>query len=382
MPLLSLTLDAAGEGIALYFAWLEHYTKGLVLPAVLGVLLFFYQRYWADGGLANWPTIAYSVFLAIWTSAFGKTWRRRQARIAFEWGLLGHEAVGDDGTTGDSSPALEPVRPQHRGRLVINPATGHVERKESMAAQMVRFMIITVPVMALCVAVAVCYMALVERLSQALAVELRELPPGVAHYATALAAGNATAAFQPLGTEAAPCDAEACPAAAPVVDLASTSDGGETWWLWRALQLVMRSVVEGQRVVPVEDAAAFLGVPVANITLRHEGYGDALVLPRTHLRHLLVTPQQQSSAVDMGIVGKAVAVVGSLWPANIALRILGLLPTILFAVGIPALDAVNTRVAQCVALHHAAAGVHRAPVLCRHCVVLCFCVHTQARERC
>ena len=97
---LSLPLDRIegyfGSGAALYFAWLRCYTKALIVPGLLGLILQL--AVWSDGQfpgsvnvLQGW-LIAYCVFCALWSSLFMLDWKRRQHKLQYRWGLDNVEA--------------------------------------------------------------------------------------------------------------------------------------------------------------------------------------------------------------------------------------------------------------------------------------------------
>ena len=112
-----------GEKIAFYFAWAGFYTEALKLPAIFGIAtmgygLYLYANTTEDATdvcknnqtmcpvcetcepyklstacdmyrvsliFDNATTIAFSIFMAVWSTIFVDTWKRRQARLAFEW---------------------------------------------------------------------------------------------------------------------------------------------------------------------------------------------------------------------------------------------------------------------------------------------------------
>jgi len=120
----------AGEKVALYFAFLGHYTFSLVLPAFLGTILFIHQLIQLQdrtGGmdligpgaseiipelqdvtLTNGTVVqelgyrtelytevveapAFAFFISLWATVFIETWKRRQSRLAMEWGMSDFE---------------------------------------------------------------------------------------------------------------------------------------------------------------------------------------------------------------------------------------------------------------------------------------------------
>lgn len=122
-----------GEKIGLYFAWLGFYTEMLLFAAVVGVLcfsygLFTYEEnewskdicnetiggnivmcplcdkkcgYWKLSKICNssWQshlfdnvgTVFFAIFMGIWVTLFLEFWKRRQARLEYDWDLVDFE---------------------------------------------------------------------------------------------------------------------------------------------------------------------------------------------------------------------------------------------------------------------------------------------------
>eukprot|EP01119_Soliformovum_irregulare_P021006 TRINITY_DN688_c0_g1_i1.p1 TRINITY_DN688_c0_g1~~TRINITY_DN688_c0_g1_i1.p1 ORF type:complete len:694 (+),score=219.85 TRINITY_DN688_c0_g1_i1:123-2204(+) len=88
-----------GEYITMYFAWLQHYTRWLVIPAIPGVILGIVGFIL---GFDN-PTVPfYSFFIAIWATIYLESWKRRNSTIVSEWGVT-------------DTKSQERVRPSFRG---------------------------------------------------------------------------------------------------------------------------------------------------------------------------------------------------------------------------------------------------------------------------
>ena len=90
---LSQPLDAIaeyfGENVAFYFAWVQFYTKWLILPSIAGFWLFVLQ---IQSGSIDHPLLPfYSLFMAVWATFFLVFWRRRKHELAYRWGVLFHE---------------------------------------------------------------------------------------------------------------------------------------------------------------------------------------------------------------------------------------------------------------------------------------------------
>ncbi|EDS32557.1 conserved hypothetical protein [Culex quinquefasciatus] len=112
-----------GVKVALYFAWLGHYTCALCVPAVLGTIL--YAGLWGRGQTAqDIGHVIFSLFNVAWASLYLEAWRRYSVELAFRWGTL-------------STPPelLEPPRPLYKGPLEESPVTGRLEPRETPAWQ-------------------------------------------------------------------------------------------------------------------------------------------------------------------------------------------------------------------------------------------------------
>ncbi|XP_044050225.1 anoctamin-5b isoform X2 [Siniperca chuatsi] len=130
---LNLIRKYYGEKIGIYFAWLGFYTEMLFFAAVMGLICFIYGVLSYDdnisskeicdadiGGsivmcplcdkkcpfwklnstcLSSWQshlfdnegTIFFAIFMGIWVTLFLEFWKRRQARLEYEWDLVDFE---------------------------------------------------------------------------------------------------------------------------------------------------------------------------------------------------------------------------------------------------------------------------------------------------
>uniref|UniRef100_A0A673CFY9 Anoctamin n=1 Tax=Sphaeramia orbicularis TaxID=375764 RepID=A0A673CFY9_9TELE len=130
---LSLYRKYYGEKIGIYFAWLGFYTEMLLFAAVVGTLCFVYGLltydenewskeicrediggkivmcplcdkkcgYWKLNSTCNssWQshlfdnvgTVFFAIFMGIWVTLFLEFWKRRQARLEYEWDLVDFE---------------------------------------------------------------------------------------------------------------------------------------------------------------------------------------------------------------------------------------------------------------------------------------------------
>ncbi|RHZ29008.1 hypothetical protein DYB37_002747 [Aphanomyces astaci] len=75
--------DYCGVEVGFYVAFLEHYTRWLVYPAVVGALVYLYQLQY---GLHNFATAFYALSVTTWAAAFVEAWKRRESELAWLWG--------------------------------------------------------------------------------------------------------------------------------------------------------------------------------------------------------------------------------------------------------------------------------------------------------
>ncbi|XP_063737295.1 anoctamin-5b isoform X1 [Eleginops maclovinus] len=130
---LNLIRKYYGEKIGIYFAWLGFYTEMLFLAAVMGVICFTYGvlsyednrsskeicdpeiggsivmcplcdkkcpfwklnstcfSSWQSHLFDNEGTVFFAIFMGIWVTLFLEFWKRRQARLEYEWDLVDFE---------------------------------------------------------------------------------------------------------------------------------------------------------------------------------------------------------------------------------------------------------------------------------------------------
>ncbi|CAM9723991.1 unnamed protein product [Chrysoparadoxa australica] len=117
-----------GSGIAFYFAWMQHFTVWLRLPAVAGLALYA-RRVLAGDSVDDDPYVPfYSLTVILWGAAFQIGWRRTSALTAWRWGTLLDDGIDD-------------VRPEFQGELRISPVTGKLERHFPRAQRLPRYFV-------------------------------------------------------------------------------------------------------------------------------------------------------------------------------------------------------------------------------------------------
>lgn len=102
--------DYFGEKVGLYFVWLGHYTTWLISAAVMGFIAWIVVA--ADNNNPNTSFMPYfSVFIAIWSSFYIESWKRKEKTTAMKWGMWGFE---------DS----QQVRAEFTGTEIMSPVDG------------------------------------------------------------------------------------------------------------------------------------------------------------------------------------------------------------------------------------------------------------------
>jgi len=77
-----------GESVAVYFAWLGHYTKWLIYSTIVGIIIFIIQE---TVGRDKGAEIVFAIFLAFWATLFLESWKRRNSELALKWNMLDYE---------------------------------------------------------------------------------------------------------------------------------------------------------------------------------------------------------------------------------------------------------------------------------------------------
>lgn len=151
-----------GEKLAFYFSWLGFYTTWLVLPSIVGLIVFIYGcitvafdqptndicndrngsgslimcplcdnsycKFWSLRSsclyskitylVDNPATIFFSIFMAVWTVLFIEFWKREQTRLQFEWDVIGF---------GKGNEMIRPEFELKVNEKRTNPITGETE---------------------------------------------------------------------------------------------------------------------------------------------------------------------------------------------------------------------------------------------------------------
>jgi hypothetical protein len=79
-----------GEKIAFYFAYQAFYTRCLVVPSFLGLIVFIVQM---RVELDHLLCLPYSVCIMVWACFVLVFWRQRASELAYKWGMLDYEVI-------------------------------------------------------------------------------------------------------------------------------------------------------------------------------------------------------------------------------------------------------------------------------------------------
>jgi len=126
-----LALDAIrdywGERTGFLFAWQAFYVQALAPPAALG-LFIWWRRPKGTSVDDDSAVPVFSLFSVVWAIFFVQLWRRKQAALAFRWGV--HDA---------HTAQAEVRRPEFVGREVVSEITGEVELVEGRGSRALRY---------------------------------------------------------------------------------------------------------------------------------------------------------------------------------------------------------------------------------------------------
>jgi hypothetical protein len=117
-----------GENLAFYFAFLAYYTRWLIFPMILGIILFIIQV--NSHRLDHWLCVPYAIILMIWISFLLVFWRQKASTLAYRWGVLDYEVD-------------ETERPEFHGSEVIDDLTGEIRKIYPLHKRFLRYLLTT-----------------------------------------------------------------------------------------------------------------------------------------------------------------------------------------------------------------------------------------------
>lgn len=111
--------------MAFYFAWLQFYTNGLIVPSILGFVLWVISALAHNSFLHEVVKLVFSLFLALWGTWFVKRWSMKEQWMAAKYGTIGIDEI-------------QAVRPEFQGIIRKDPVTGRPERYFAPGARVKR----------------------------------------------------------------------------------------------------------------------------------------------------------------------------------------------------------------------------------------------------
>ena len=101
--------DYFGERIGMYFYFLSDHNRGLLRPAIVGVITHIIALFWVEARNVLIPL--WAVYMSCWTTLYLENWKDREAWKAMEWGMSDFSIT-------------ERARPKFEGREIHSPVTG------------------------------------------------------------------------------------------------------------------------------------------------------------------------------------------------------------------------------------------------------------------
>ncbi|EQC41790.1 hypothetical protein SDRG_00653 [Saprolegnia diclina VS20] len=132
-----------GEKIALYFAWLEFYTKSLLLPAVIGIIIYVLDI--RNIGNVAAGKIFFAGFIVVWSTFFTEFWKRKSEIYTVLWGV--DESLDIDSTPRTQYKGVRRMNPIDNSPQIWDMATATARRR-----RMVSYLVVLIMVLAVLVA--------------------------------------------------------------------------------------------------------------------------------------------------------------------------------------------------------------------------------------
>ncbi|GAB1604800.1 anoctamin-8-like isoform X2, partial [Argonauta hians] len=129
-----------GVKIAMYFAFLGHYTTALCIPALLGLVMWTMEGY--EQTFDDWCFVGFALFNVLWATLYLEHWKRRSAELAYKWGTLDK----------NDEVNIDP-RPFYKGELEVSSVTGRLEPFYPIWKRNLFRYFVTVPVVILCLGI-------------------------------------------------------------------------------------------------------------------------------------------------------------------------------------------------------------------------------------
>lgn len=142
-----------GAKVAMYFAWLGHYTWSLAVPAIVGLLVGLSCGSHGEQAQEDACLVGFALLNMLWATVYLELWKRYSSELAYQWGTLDEQ----------SELLVEP-RPQFRGEPRRSPVTGRLEPSYPAWKRHLFRYLVTLPVVAGCLLIVVLAVFLIFQL--------------------------------------------------------------------------------------------------------------------------------------------------------------------------------------------------------------------------
>ncbi|KAL1484399.1 hypothetical protein MTO96_032619 [Rhipicephalus appendiculatus] len=142
-----------GAKVAMYFAWLGHYTWSLAVPAIVGLLVGLSCGSHGEQAQEDACLVGFALLNMLWATIYLELWKRYSSELAYQWGTLDEQ----------NELLVEP-RPQFRGEPSRSPVTGRLEPSYPAWKRHLFRYLVTLPVVACCLLIVVLAVFLIFQL--------------------------------------------------------------------------------------------------------------------------------------------------------------------------------------------------------------------------
>lgn len=138
-----------GDKVAIYYAWMYHYTRFLAIPAVTALLIVLANSFFPDSSKLFYSL--YALIIAIWAQLFIVYWDRKCQELSIEWDNFTEQYDNEN------------QRREFKGEWKRSPITEQLERQYSNKKRMVSYFIsllISLPCLLLAILVNISFLNL------------------------------------------------------------------------------------------------------------------------------------------------------------------------------------------------------------------------------
>jgi hypothetical protein len=138
-----------GDYVAIYYAWMYHYTRFLIIPAVTSILIVLFSFYFPD--IEKYLLTLYEIIIAICTQIFIIYWNRKCSEISIEWDNYTEEYDKEN------------VRREFKGEWRVSPVTEKYEKYYPNSKRKITYLfsfLISLPALLVSLFVNICFLNL------------------------------------------------------------------------------------------------------------------------------------------------------------------------------------------------------------------------------